>query len=199
MAGQVEPCRDGCSDDGGRGGDGRPFEPHVQLPKPRPGMRLVGFCRSCRCFVELDGRLRDPDGHGRHDMAIVMELPLERPIYHIPAFNWGAFLMPPLWGAGHGQVFAVVLYPIWLLVDNLLWPALRGGGSMLLAAAALAGTLAFMFFYGRTANYVGYMRVVTTMSPEEYVWRERRWTIAMAIVAACMMAFATWYNLVIRG
>lgn len=106
--------------------------------------------------------------------------------------------MPPIWGAGHGQVFAVVVYPMWLMVDNLLWEAIHGQASMLLAALALAGTLAFMFFYARMANYVGYMRVLTTMSPDEYCAAERKWTIACAGVAVLMAVFATWYNLAVR-
>lgn len=168
------------------------------LPKASPGMRLVGYCKACRQFVELDASLKDPLRHGSEDMAVIMELPEDRPLYRIPAFNWGAFLMPPIWGAGHGQVFAVVLYPAWLMVDNLLWAALHGQGNPVLAIAALAGTLAFMFFYARMANYVGYLRVIGTKSPEQYVAGERKWTIAMALLAAAMVVFATWYNLMIR-
>lgn len=131
-------------------------------------------------------------------MAIIMELPADKPIYHIPQFNWGAFLMPPIWGAGHGQVFAVVVYPMWLMVDNLLWASLHGRASMALALLALAGTLAFMFFYARTANYVGYMRVLASKSPDEYCAAERRWTVVCAVIAVFMVAFATWYNLTVR-
>lgn len=174
------------------------LEAKVDVPRARPGMRLVGYCRACRCFVELGENLEDPCGHGRHDMAIIMELPVDKPIYHIPRFNWGAFLMPPIWGAGHGQVFAVVVYPMWLMVDNLLWAALHGRASMALAVLALAGTLAFMFFYARTANYVGYMRVLASKSPDEYCAAERRWAVACAVIAVFMVAFATWYNLTVR-
>ena len=170
----------------------------LETPQARPGMKLVGYCKACRQFQELDRELKDPLRHGREDMAIIMEQPCDKPLCHIPEFNWGAFLMPPIWGAGHGQVFAVVLYPAWLMVDNLLWAALHGRGNMALAIAALLGTLAFMFFYARTANYVGYMRVITTKSPEEYTAGERKWTVAMGLLAAAMVAFATWYNLTMR-
>lgn len=179
-------------DDGGVPADSLP------LPKPSPGTRLVGYCKACRCFQELDGKCRDHLMHDRHLMAIILELPKDKPLYHIPEFNWGAFLMPPIWGAGHGQVFAVVLYPVWLMVDNLIWAAIHGQASPVLAVIALIGTLAFMFFYARTANYVGYMRVLTTKSPEEYIAGERKWAIAMGLLAAAMVAFATWYNLAIR-
>lgn len=174
-----------------------PFEP--KLPKASPGMRLVGYCRQCRGFQELDKRCEDAAGHDRHAMAIIMELPKDKPLYHIPEFNWGAFLMPPIWGAGHGQVFAVVLYPIWLMVDNLIWAAIHGQASPVLACLALVGTLVFMFVYARTANYMGYMRAYTRKSPEEYVAGERRWAVAMGVLAALMVAFATWYNLTLRG
>ena len=182
----------------GSGASLEPLEANVDVPRARPGMRLVGYCRACRCFVELGKSLTDSYGHGRHDMAIVMELPVDKPIYHIPQFNWGAFLMPPIWGAGHGQVFAVVVYPMWLMVDNLLWAAIHGRASMALALLALAGTLAFMFFYARTANYVGYMRALTSKSPDEYCAVERRWTVVCAVIALLMVAFATWYNLTMR-
>lgn len=176
----------------------RSCAPEPEVPHARPGMRLVGYCKACRGFVELDKKLRDPHGHGRHDMAIIMEIPVDKPIYRIPRFNWGAFLMPPIWGAGHGQVFAVVVYPMWLMVDNLLWAAIHGRASMALALLALAGTLAFMFFYARTANYVGYMRALTSKSPEEYCATERRWAVACGCIAVLMAVFATWYNLVVR-
>lgn len=182
-----------------RAADEDPMVPGLKIPKARPGMRFVGFCKSCRCFEELDGQLRDHLRHDRHDMAIIMEVPKDEPIPSLPAFNWGAFLMPPIWGAGHGQVFAVVVYPLWLMVDNLMWGAIHGQGNPVLAALSLAGTLAFMFFYARTANYVGYMRVITTKSPTEYIAGERKWTVAMAILAALMVLFATWYNLTMRG
>lgn len=165
---------------------------------PAPGTRRVGYCKACRCFQELDGRLRDHLGHDGRAMAIVMEVPRDRPLPRIPEFNWGAFLMPPIWGAGHGQVFTVVLYPAWLMVDNLMWSAIHGQGSPVLAAIALMGTLAFMFLYARTANYVGYLCALGEKSPEEYVAGERRWAWAMAAVSAVMVAFATWYNLAVR-
>lgn len=176
-----------------------PVRPAVRSPKPRPGMRFVGYCKACRRFEELDRDLKDPLRHGRDDMALILELPRDKPIYHIPEFNWGAFLMPPIWGAGHGQVFAVVLYPAWLMVDNMMWAAIHGDGNPVLAALALAGTLLFMFFYARTANYVGYMRAIATKSPEEYIAGERRWALAMGAVALAMVAFATWYNLTVRA
>ena len=165
----------------------------------REDTRLIGLCRRCRDFVELDGALDDSAGHDRACMAFVAEQPCDEALPHLPSFNWGAFLMPPIWGAGHGQVFAVLLYPVWLLVDNLLWEAYTGTGSPLLAAIALAGTLAFMAIYARGANLLGYLRVCHTMSPEDYVARERCWTVAMAVVALGMLAFATWYNLTVRA
>lgn len=176
-----------------------PMVPGLKIPRPRPGMRFVGYCKACRCFEELDRECKDHLRHDRHDMALIMEVPEDAPLPHIPAFNWGAFLMPPIWGAGHGQVFAVVLYPLWLMVDNLLWGAIHGTASPVLAGISLAGTLAFMFFYARTANYVAYMRVITTMSPREFVARERAWAVGMAVLAIAMVAFATWYNLTMRA
>ena len=46
---------------------------------------------------------------------------------------------------------------------------------------------------------MGYMRAYTRKSPEEYVAGERRWAVAMGVLAALMVAFATWYNLTLRG
>ena len=140
-------------------------------------MRLVGYCKACRCFVELDKSLADPHGHRRRDMAIIMELPVDKPSIIFPQFM-GSVLMPPIWGAGHGQVFAVVVYPMWLMVDNLLWEAIHGQANVFNATPWRLRALAFMFFYARMANYVGYMRVLTTMSPDEYCAAEASgWTI----------------------
>lgn len=165
---------------------------------PQEDVRPIGLCRKCRDFVELDEALVDPAGHDHGCMAFVVGQPRDEALPHLPSFNWGAFLMPPIWGAGHGQIFAVLLYPVWLLVDNLLWEAYTGAGSPLLAAIALAGTLAFMALYARGANLLGYLRVCHTMSPADYVARERRWTAAMAVAALAVLAFATWYNLTVR-
>lgn len=169
------------------------------LPMPHEGMRFSGLCRRCRDLVELDGSLHDPHGHGPGDMARIAEVPCGRPLRRLPRFNWGAFLMPPIWGAGHGQVFAVVLYPIWILVDDLLWEAHLGRGSALLAALALAGTLLFMYVYARNANYMGYLRVMGSKTPEEYLAGERAWSVWMAVLALLMVGFATWYNLTCRA
>ncbi len=172
----------------------------AQTPPPPAGMRYVGACRDCRDFVELDDNLVPRNcGHSKDRIATVLLLEDSEPLPHLPKMNWGAFLMPALWGPGHGQWYLILMYPIWLFLDNIIYTAVHAGGwYALLAVACLACMLVFLVVYARGANVFGYLRVAQEKTVEEYLKREKVWAVAMAVIAVVFVVFATWYNLTIR-
>ena len=179
---------------------------HIDLeegaPAPRAphGMRYVGVCRACKDFVELDKSFGcKAAGHGREFIGAAELIGKGDPLPRLPKMNWGAFLMPALWGPAHGQWYLILMYPIWLFLDNIIYTAVwQGGWYVPLAALCLAVMVAFMAMYGRGANTFAYLRVAQTRTLEEYLSRERVWTCAMAAIALVFVVFATWYNLAVR-
>ncbi len=171
------------------------------VPKAPEGMRYVGYCRKCRDFVELGPTFGDlKGGHPKSDIAVALLIGKDEPCPHLPRFNIGAMFMPALWGPVHGQWYMILMYPVWLELDNLLYTAVHNPsvGSYILAIGCIVACAAFTLLYARYANGWGYMRVAAERTPEEYLARERRWTILFVIIAVVLLVFATWYNLAIR-
>ena len=115
----------------------------------------------------------------------------------IKKFSIGAFVMPPIWGAGHGQFIVLLLYPLWIFVDDMIMSAVKGANALNVIGSILmvAGMIAISYGYAITAPKVGYWRVKDKVSPEEYARKERIWDIAMIALAVVMFAAATVYNL----
>ncbi len=170
------------------------------LPEAPAGMRYVGVCRDCKDFVELDEGLASRScDHDKGRVAMAMLLEAGEPLPHLPKMNWGAFLMPALWGPGHGQWYLILMYPIWLFLDNIVYTAVHAGGLyILLAVVCLAAMLAFMVMYARGANLFGYLRVAQERNLDDFLGRERVWAVAMGVIAVLFIVFATWYNLAVR-
>lgn len=119
----------------------------------------------------------------------------------LPRINLGALFMPAIWGPAHGAWIAILYYPIWLLADNMFYGVYSDPRPITIAFAvmgviALAGvTLAF----ARGAQQQGILRALERgKTKEQYLESEKKWAVAMAIVAIIFLAAATYYNLVIR-
>ena len=169
------------------------------VPRAPKGMRYVGFCRSCRQFVELGPTFTCMKGaHSKGDIAVAMLVDDGDPLPHLPAINWGALFMPALWGPAHGQWFMILFYPIWLLLDNLIYGAVHGTMPVWLAVLSGLAVAAFTVFYALRANAYGYVRVAAEKTPEQYVAGERKWTVLFVLIGVAFLVFATWYNLAIR-
>lgn len=117
----------------------------------------------------------------------------------IPSFNWGAFFMPPIWGAAHGQWMTLLFYPLWVFADSVFRDAFYGRSPVFIAAAAVMFVLmaAATVFYAATAQKPAYYRVRGRYTPEQYVRRERIWAFCMVAVGVVFIALATYYNLVL--
>ena len=109
--------------------------------------------------------------------------------------------MPAIWGPAHGIWIAILYYPLWLLADNVLYGAFTNPSTLtivlaVLLTAILTGvTISFAIvsqpFAAHRAERLG-------VSREKFLHRERMWIVASAIIAAVMIALATYYNLVLR-
>ena len=116
----------------------------------------------------------------------------------MPAVNLGALFMPALWGPAHGQWFMILFYPLWLMLDNLVYGAVHGNYPGWIAALAVTMTAAFTILYATRANTYGYVRVAAEKLPEEYLATERKWSVLFVIIGVAFIVFASWYNLAIR-
>jgi len=134
-----------------------------------------------------DGKAVDPDQRETIDLS------------QLPAMNWGALLMPAIWGPAHGQWITILFYPLWLFADTSITNAvLYGGVAIVLAATVILGTAAATVFFARTVGYKAYLRVADKMTLQEYLARERIWAVVCALIALVFLGFATWYNLSVR-
>ncbi len=169
------------------------------VPKAPDGMRYVGFCRACRSFVELGptfGCMKG--GHPKSSVSVALLLGKDEPLPRLPRMNWGALFMPALWGPAHGQWYMILFYPIWLMLDNLIYGAVQGTFSAFLPTVCCVAAAAFTVYYALRANSHGYVRVAAKKTPEQYVSTERKWTVLLVLTGVAFLAFATWYNLMVR-
>lgn len=119
----------------------------------------------------------------------------------VPFLNWGALFMAPIWGAAHGDWPCILFYPLWIFVDNLLFNAW-------LEPTAISVTLAVITALITAVIMVGYARISSPRSAhraadrgdtlEHYLKVQKRWAVAMGLIALVMLVFATYYNLTIR-
>lgn len=189
-----------ANEDGGSdGGFATVTEVGGKVPKAPEGMRYVGLCRRCRKFVELGPSFGCMNaGHRKDDIAVALLVDRDDPLPALPAMNLGALFMPALWGPAHGQWYMILFYPLWLMLDNLIYGAVHGSFPVWVAVLAALATAAFTVVYGLRANMHGYVRVASSLTPEEYLAKERRWTVLFVAIAVAFIVFASWYNVAIR-
>ena len=119
----------------------------------------------------------------------------------VPRFNIGAFLLPGIWGPGHGLWICILFYPIWLFADDVLYGAYiqQTPLSIALAAILFVALLAVHIVFGILSQpYAWHKAAERGISKETYLKRERIWTVAMIILGAVALVIATYYNLQIR-
>lgn len=108
----------------------------------------------------------------------------------IPRFNWGAFLIPPVWGVAHGQWAGVFFVPLWVFVDNMVrGPRPFGVWTVLLGYSMAAVTLGCQVAFAANANRLAWSRVAGHMALDEFVRRQRIWAVAGAFG---VVAIAAW-------
>lgn len=119
----------------------------------------------------------------------------------IPTINLAALFMPPIWGPAQGIWITILFYPLWLFADNVLYGAYSNPTplTIILAVIVAVAMAAFTIFFAKVSQPYALERALAKgISKEKYLKQQRIWAVAMAIVAILMIAFATYYNLVIR-
>lgn len=129
------------------------------------------------------------------------QLSQEQIMEGLPPINIGALFMPPIWGAANGIWLAILYYPVWLLADNLFYsvyldPHPLTVGLSIVAALVLA--LVTIVFARAGQGYACQRALSMGKTKEQYLKSQKKWAVAMVLVAVIMIAAATYYNLVIR-
>ena len=125
----------------------------------------------------------------------------EKWLVGLPRVNWGALFMPGIWGPVHGFWVAILFYPLWLLVDHLIFSAYSDPEPWSIALAVFVGvatigaTVAFSLVSQPFAAHNAEAQGITR---EAYLKRERIWAVVCIILAIIAVAWATYYNLKIR-
>lgn len=119
----------------------------------------------------------------------------------VSRFNLAAFLLPPIWGPAHGMWAAILFYPAWLLVDNLLYAmysqpsvmsvAVGLSALLLLALVTVAFALISQPFAWHRAHGMGKTKA-------QYLSAQRKWAVGCVFGALAMLVLATAYNLLLR-
>lgn len=129
--------------------------------------------------------------------ALLKELSFEG----LPPINLGALFMPPIWGPAHGIWITILYYPAWLFIDNLFYSVYTNPQPLTIVLAIIAGLIlaGVTIVFARVSQMFALHRDLKNgKTKEQYRKRQVKWAVAMAILAAVMLALATYYNLVIR-
>lgn len=173
----------------------------VDIEHARIDLRTAAYCVLCDALVERQPDGTCPDGHPAQALTGRILLDADEPVPSLPGFNLAAFLIPPIWGPGHGIWIGAIFLPIWLFADSIMISALRfgGRGQMIGAAVVLLATVAFEYFFARRANGVAFRRVIHKMTAEEFVRRQRIWAFVAIPIAAALLGWGLYFDLVLSA
>lgn len=164
----------------------------------RLGVRFAGYCVGCDRIVERNSDGSCPQGHPAEAVSGRIVLVDDEPLPQLPRFNWGAFLLPFIWGPAHDQWAAGLFLPIWLFMDSIISTADKGGIPTTIGGVLVVTlTLAFQAYFAKRANGVAYRRVAGRMTVEEFARRERIWAFACAPAAALLVTWMVWFDVVV--
>ena len=119
----------------------------------------------------------------------------------LPRVNLGALLMPGIWGPAHGMWVAILFYPLWVFVDNIIFNAYLNPEPIAIALAVIVGVamIAFSVAFAIVSQpFAAHRAENRGVSRETYLKRQRIWAIVSFVLAVIAIAWATYYNLEIR-
>lgn len=143
------------------------------------------------------GQTQEDQEAAEEQEALLKELSFEG----LPPINLGALFMPPIWGPAHGIWITILYYPAWLFIDNLFYSVYTNPQPLTIVLAIIAGLIlaGVTIVFARVSQMFALHRDLKNgKTKEQYRKRQVKWAVAMAILAAVMLALATYYNLVIR-
>lgn len=162
--------------------------------------RSAGYCVLCDRIVERAADDACPAGHPAEAVSGRLLLSPGEPVPALPRFNVAAFLMPPVWGPGHGQWAGAFFLPMWLFMDSVIASAMgRGTVMQVVAVCVVAVTVAAQAWFGKRANGLAWRRICDRVSPAEYARRERFWLAAMLPVALLVWGWGLYFRFVVQG
>lgn len=129
------------------------------------------------------------------------QLSQEQIMEGLPPINIGTLFMPPIWGAANGIWLAILYYPVWLLADNLFYGAYSNPQPLTVGLSIVAAlVLAFVtVVFARAGQGYACQRALSMgKTKEQYLRSQKKWAVAMVLLAVVMIVAATYYNLVIR-
>ena len=129
------------------------------------------------------------------------QLSQEQIMEGLPPINIGALFMPPIWGAANGIWLAILYYPVWLLADNLFYGAYSNPQPLTVGLSIVAAlVLAFVtVVFARAGQGYACQRALSMgKTKEQYLRSQKKWAVAMVLLAVVIIVAATYYNLVIR-
>jgi len=162
--------------------------------------QTAGFCAMCNKFVPRDEDARCAvAGHLPEHVSGIIELDAQGKIpFEMPKFNWGAALMPPVWGPIHGVLIAAVVLPVIVFANNNFSNALNlpAEASTFLhvlmwavTSFIILGTGAFCYYFGSRGWGIAWNKDSISSEPlvtreifDKFVKRERLWTILSAVL-----------------
>jgi len=165
-------------------------------------LRTAGYCVLCDRIVErgLDGECTRRPGHPARAVSGTILLGEGEDVPQLPRFNWGAFVMPPVWGPAHGQWAGAIFLPLWLFMDSIVATAFAPGmASAIGGIASVALTLGAQAWFAKRANGLAWRLVADHVTVGAFSRRERLWAIAMTPLAAALLSWAIYYRLVLVG
>ncbi|MBO7701792.1 MAG: viscotoxin-A3 [Eggerthellaceae bacterium] len=119
----------------------------------------------------------------------------------LPRMNWGAFLMPGIWGPAHGFWVCILFYPLWVFIDYVIYGAYIDPQPWTIALAVICSIILFaitLAFALVSQPIAAHRAADKGISREEYLRRERIWAVVCLVIAIAFLAWATYYNLEVR-
>ena len=169
--------------------------PFAGMEAARLELRQAGYCVLCDRMVERSADGSCPAGHPAEAVFGRIMLEAGEGMPELPRFNLGAFLVPFLWGPGHGQWVGAFFLPLWLFMDSIVRSAINGPGALKVAATiVVVATLGFEAHFATRANGMAWRRVADQMTVDEFVRRERVWTLALVPAFIAFVAWAIYYD-----
>jgi len=162
----------------------------------------AGFCSVCNKIVPRKADASCSEGeHEAERVTGLVPLNADGQLpFQLPKFNWGAALMPPVWGPIHGALSGAIVLPIIIFARNVFQNALDlpddasmvlRGIVWLITISIMLSTVYFMYFYGRRGYGLAWNKSAISKQPEvtqemfdSFLKRERLWTALSAILFA---------------
>lgn len=129
------------------------------------------------------------------------QLTQEQIMEGLPPINIAALFMPPIWGPANGIWLTILYYPVWLFADNLFYGAYSNPQPLTVAlsiVAAVVLALVTIVFARAGQGYACQRALKMGKTKEQYLANQKKWAVAMVVLAVAMIVLATYYNLVIR-